>query len=103
MGVINSAMPQSRAVETSVDLTDAACSSQGLTSAEAVLRRQKEGVNELPPETSHPLRKLLEKFWAPVPWMLEITIALQLFLGKWDEAGVIASLLCVNAVMGLLQ
>jgi len=103
MGVINSVMPQSSAVETSVDPTDTACSPRGLTSAEAVLRRQKEGINELPPETSHPLRKLLEKFWAPVPWMLEITIALQLFLGKRDEAGVIALLLCVNAVMGLLQ
>ena len=51
----------------------------------------------------HPLRTALEKFWAPVPWMLEAAILLELVLGKYVEAAVIALLLLFNAALGLLQ
>jgi H+-transporting ATPase len=56
------------------------------------------------PDTSpHPLRGALEKFWAPVPWMLEAAIVLELMLGKYVEAAIIAFLLVFNAVLGWLQ
>ena len=56
------------------------------------------------PDTSlHPLRMALEKFWAPVPWMLEAAIVLELVLGKYVEAGIIAGLLVFNAALGLFQ
>jgi H+-transporting ATPase len=56
------------------------------------------------PDTSmHPLRMALEKFWAPVPWMLEAAIALQIVLGDYTEAAIIAALLVFNAAIGLLQ
>jgi hypothetical protein len=45
----------------------------------------------------HPLRMALEKFWAPVPWMLEAAIVLELALGKYVEAAIIAVLLVFNA------
>ena len=45
----------------------------------------------------------LEKFWAPVPWMLEGAIVLQLALGKYVEAAIIAGLLVFNAALGLVQ
>jgi H+-transporting ATPase len=45
----------------------------------------------------------LEKFWAPVPWMLEAAIVLELVLGKYVEAAIIAALLVFNAALGLLQ
>lgn len=45
----------------------------------------------------------LDKFWAPVPWMLESAIVLQWALGKFVEAGVIAGLLVFNAALGLFQ
>jgi H+-transporting ATPase len=56
------------------------------------------------PDTSvHPLRTAIGKFWSPVPWMLEAAIVLQLVLGKYVEAGIIAGLLVFNAVLGLFQ
>jgi H+-transporting ATPase len=50
-----------------------------------------------------PWRMALEKFWAPVPWMLEAAIVLELVLGKYVEAAIIAGLLIFNAALGLLQ
>ena len=41
----------------------------------------------------------LEKFWAPVPWMLEAAILLELALGKYVEATIIAGLLVFNAAL----
>jgi len=51
----------------------------------------------------HPLRMAIEKFWAPVPWMLEAAIVLELVLGKYVEAAIIAALLIFNALLGLFQ
>ena len=50
--------------------------SNGLTSAEAESRLQKDGPNAMPDVSDHPLRKALAKFWAPVPWLLEASIVL---------------------------
>jgi H+-transporting ATPase len=75
----------------------------GLTSKEAENRLAKFGANTMPDTALHPWRQALEKFWAPVPWMLEATVALELALGKYAEAAVIAGLLLFNAVIGLVQ
>ena len=75
----------------------------GLTSDEARLRLQKFGPNAMPDTSAHPLRIALEKFWAPVPWMLEAAIVLELALGKDVEAAIIAGLLGFNAVLGWFQ
>jgi H+-transporting ATPase len=75
----------------------------GLTSDEVRRNLEKFGPNALPDTAQHPLRMALEKFWAPVPWMLEAAIALQIGLGKFVEAAIIAGLLVFNAVLGLFQ
>jgi H+-transporting ATPase len=75
----------------------------GLTSTEARLRLRHYGANAMPDTALHPLRRAVEKFWAPVPWMLEAAVVLELALGKYVEAGVIAGLLLFNAVVGLVQ
>ena len=75
----------------------------GLSSEEARLRLQKDGPNAMPDTALHPLRRAVHKFWAPVPWMLEAAIVLELALGKYVEAAIIAALLAFNAVLGLLQ
>jgi H+-transporting ATPase len=75
----------------------------GLTSNEARLRLQKFGPNAMPDTSVHPFRMVLEKFWAPVPWMLEAAIVLEVVLGKYVEAAIIAALLVFNAALGLLQ
>jgi H+-transporting ATPase len=75
----------------------------GLTSVEARRRQEKFGRNEVPDTSLHPLRLALEKFWAPVPWMLEAAIILEVALGKYVEAAIIVFLLVFNAVLGLFQ
>ncbi len=49
------------------------------------------------------LMRAVGKLWAPVPWMLEAAIVLQLSLGDYVGASVIALLLIFNAGLGLLQ
>jgi H+-transporting ATPase len=78
-------------------------SAKGLTGQEAESRLAKFGANTMPDTALHPWRRALEKFWAPVPWMLEATVGLELALGKYAEAAVIAGLLLFNAVIGLVQ
>ncbi len=77
--------------------------SSGLTSDEAKSRLQKDGPNAMPDTSAHPLRNALAKFWAPVPWLLEAAIILQLVLHKDLEAAVIAGLLVFNAVLAYFQ
>src|ERR1700722_4331388 len=76
---------------------------RGLTGDEARIRLAKFGPNAMPDTAVHPLRRAFEKFWAPVPWMLEAAIVLQLVLGKYVEAAIIAGLLAFNAALGLFQ
>jgi H+-transporting ATPase len=75
----------------------------GLTSDEVRRRFDKFGPNAMPDTSLHPLRMALEKFWAPVPWMLEAAIVLEIVLGKYVEAAIIAGLLVFNAALGLFQ
>jgi H+-transporting ATPase len=76
---------------------------EGLTSADARQRLLRFGTNAMPDTALHPWRRAVGKFWAPVPWMLEATVVLELGLGKYSEASVIAGLLLFNAVVGLVQ
>ena len=75
----------------------------GLTSEEARRRLEQDGANSIADVTQHPVRRALLKLWAPVPWMLEAAILLQLGLGDYVEAGVIGFLLLFNAALGFVQ
>ncbi len=75
----------------------------GLTSDEVRRRLEKSGPNALPDTALHPLRRALGNLWAPVPWMLEAAIVLELVLGKYVEAAIIAGLLVFNAALGFFQ
>jgi H+-transporting ATPase len=96
---------QSAAIASPVDPVSVADvgSQIGLTSEEARRRLEKFGLNTMPDTALHPWRMAIEKFWAPVPWMLEGAIVLQLALGKYVEATIIAGLLMFNAALGLVQ
>lgn len=65
----------------------------GLTSSAAAQRLARFGPNAIAEQQEHPLRAMLGKLWAPVPWMLEATILLELLLHKRIEAVVIGALL----------
>jgi H+-transporting ATPase len=75
----------------------------GLTTAEAAARLRQYGPNTAPEERPHVLLALLGKFWAPVPWMLEVTVLLELLLGRNVEAGVMTVLLIFNAALSFVQ
>lgn len=75
----------------------------GLSSAEAQRRLVEVGPNAMPEEGARIWRRLLGKFWAPVPWMLEAAIVLQLAIGEYLESAVIAVLVLFNAALGFVQ
>jgi H+-transporting ATPase len=75
----------------------------GLSSAEAVRRLAEFGLNAVAEEHIHPLRRVARHFWAPVPWMLEATIALQLVIGERIEALMVTALLLFNVALGYFQ
>jgi H+-transporting ATPase len=77
--------------------------SNGLTSGEVRTELAKYGPNAMPDTAIRPLRMALAKFWAPVPWMLEAAVILQLVLHEYIEAAVIGALLVFNAALGFFQ
>jgi H+-transporting ATPase len=78
-------------------------SAGGLTSDDAARRLKQYGPNAAAEERSHPVVAFLGKFWAPVPWMLELTVVLELALGRHGEAVVIGVLLLFNALLAFVQ
>ncbi len=103
MGLETKTMATVLSAETTSPSKSASDANLGLTSDEARRRLETFGPNAMPDTSLHPLRMALEKFWAPVPWMLEAAIVLELVLGKYVEAAIIAALLVFNAALGLLQ
>ena len=77
--------------------------SKGLTSDVAASLLQKDGPNAMPDTSAHPLQNALAKFWAPVPWLLEASVVLELVLHKYFEAAIIAGLLVFNAALAYFQ
>ena len=75
----------------------------GLSAAEAARRLEQFGLNAVVEEHIGPARRILRHFWAPVPWMLEVTIALQLAIGERVEALMVATLLIANVALGMFQ
>lgn len=75
----------------------------GLTSAEARRRLAECGPNAITEEAPPRWRVFLAKFSAPIPWMLEAAIVLQLGFGQYVEAAVVGGLLLFNATLGFIQ
>ncbi len=77
--------------------------SNGLTSDEASARLSADGLNAMPDVSVRPIISLLGKFWAPIPWLLEASLILEVGLHKYFEAAIIASLLLFNATLAFVQ
>jgi H+-transporting ATPase len=75
----------------------------GLTGAEVRERLRRYGPNAVPEERPRPVLLFLSKLWGPVPWMLEITLLLELALGKVTQTVIIAVLLLLNATLSFVQ
>jgi H+-transporting ATPase len=76
---------------------------RGLKTAEAEARLREYGPNAVVEERAHSLKAFLKRFWAPIPWLLEATIIIQIFLPEKLEAAVIGGLLVLNATLSLAQ
>ncbi len=75
----------------------------GMTQQKADELLKQYGLNTIPEEKPRPWLTFLRKMWAPVPWMLEMSIVLELLLGKTLEAAIIGALVVFNALMSTLQ
>ncbi len=75
----------------------------GLTGEQAKARLAQYGFNEVSEPQPNVLLKLLGKFWAPVPWMLEATIILTWLSARYLDAAIIGFLLVFNILISFLQ
>jgi H+-transporting ATPase len=78
-------------------------SAKGLSSEEAAKRLQEHGFNDIPEKKINPVRKFLGYFWGPIPWMIEAAAILSLLIQRWEDFGIILTLLLVNSVVGFWQ
>lgn len=75
----------------------------GLSEAEATLRLQRYGFNEVPEHDRSPVVGFLERFWGPIPWLLELAVILAYVLGRIPESIIILVLLVLNALIGFFN
>ncbi len=76
---------------------------KGLSSSEATERLKKYGANEIVEKKRSPFFAFLRYFWGPIAWMIEGAAILSALIQHWEDLGVIALLLSVNAVVGFWQ
>ena len=76
---------------------------EGLSSAQAAQRLLENGENVIPQVEVSALQLFIKKLWAPVPWLLELTILLEFILGDVVQALIFISLLVFNIVLSVSQ
>ena len=75
----------------------------GLTASQVAAQRAKYGFNEIPQPAAHPVGAVLAKFTGLSAWMLELIMVLSLLLRNWSDAGLVAVLLVLNAIVSVVQ
>ncbi|MEW6002645.1 MAG: HAD-IC family P-type ATPase, partial [Nitrospirota bacterium] len=75
-------------------------STDGLTESEAGKRLRIFGYNEIIEKKKNPFLEFLLRYWGPMPWLLELAMALSFILRHYFEGIIIFVLLTVNAVIG---
>jgi len=78
-------------------------SAAGLTAAQARQRLQRYGPNEIAERRRNPVLEFLGYFWAPIPWMIEIALALSLAARHWTDAVIIGVLLAMNGLVAFFE
>lgn len=85
------------------DGDDRLAPSEGLSGEEARLRLERYGPNALEERERSVLLEFLNRFWAPIPWMIEVALALTALTARWADFGTILALLLVNGVVGFWE
>jgi H+-transporting ATPase len=80
-----------------------ASSLKGLTQAEAAIRLDQYGPNEIEAKKVNQFLKFLGYFWGPIPWMIEAAVILSGVLGHWPDFIIILVLLLANASIGFWE
>lgn len=75
----------------------------GLSETEVSKRITEYGKNEVSEKKENSIIKFLKKFWAPVPWMLEVAVILTYILHKFLDMYIILFLLVFNGIIGFTQ
>jgi len=75
----------------------------GLSAAEAKQRLEQYGFNELPEKKRSPLLEFFSHFWGPIPWMIEAAAILSALVKHWADFVIILVLLLANAVVGFWE
>jgi H+-transporting ATPase len=72
----------------------------GLSEAEAGKRLEIFGDNEIAEKKKNSLLEFLLRYWGPMPWLLELAMALTFILRHYLEGIIIFVLLTINAIIG---
>ena len=78
-------------------------SNNGLSSSDAENRIKQYGYNEISEKKVNPFIKFFSYFWGPIPWMIEIAIAISGVIHRWEDFVIISLLLILNGVVGFWQ
>jgi H+-transporting ATPase len=73
---------------------------KGLNQSEVEQKRKQFGFNEVPEKKANLWLQFAKKFWGLTAWLLEIIIALSLFLQNYTDVYIVLGLLILNAVLG---
>jgi H+-transporting ATPase len=78
-------------------------SAAGLTAVEVLQRLQHYGPNEIAERRRNPVLEFLGYFWAPIPWMIEVALALSVAARHWTDAVIIGVLLAMNGLVAFFE
>ncbi len=78
-------------------------SAAGLTASEAGSRLAAFGPNEITEKKKSPYIEFLRRYWGPMPWLLELAMALAFLLNHHLESIIIFALLTLNAIIGQMH
>ena len=87
----------------SPDVTTVGSSVGGLTSAQVADRLARFGYNEVTSKKTHPCVKLFQKFWGPMPWLIEVAAIVSAALGDVKDLSFLLTLLIVNGLVAFIE
>ena len=96
-------MAKSVEINKEVEFRKLSSNKNGLSEKEAEERLKTYGYNEITSKKVNPIKKLLLKFWGPIPLMLFIVIIMSAFLGRYTDAYIVIGLLLFNGAASFFE